>query len=389
MFNRSKKLQRCHSIADLRKLAKKRLPRMAFDYMDGGSDDEVTLYRNSAGFGAWELLPRTLVDVSEIDTRTRVMGQAVDWPVILAPTGLNRLFHHRGELDVAPVAAESGTIYSLSSMSSYDIETVGRATTGPKWFQIYVWKDRSLVREFIQRCRDSGYHALCLTVDLAAFGKRERDLHNGMTMPPKLTFSTMADIAMHPYWWWHVLTTPSMTLANVVGKSGEQNDATSLTAYFHEQMDSSVTWEDMTWMIEEWGGPFAIKGVTCAEDAVKAVETGATGIIVSNHGGRQLDHSPAPIDVLPEIVAAVEGRADVMLDGGVRRGTDVVKALALGASACMIGRPYLYGLGSGGRAGVDRALTILRDEFLLAMKLVGCRSVGELTPDYLRYRGNT
>lgn len=388
MFNADqRRVSRCYSIADLRRVAKRRLPRVIFDYIDGGAEDEVTMRRNSNDFDAWELLPRTLVDVSSIDLRTQILGQEIDFPVILSPTGMNRLFHHRGELDVVPAAAGAGTIYSLSSMASYDIETVGQASDGPKWFQIYVWKDREVVKEFIQRCRDSGYHALCLTVDLAFLGKRERDLRNGMVIPPKLTLGSMLDIALHPYWWWHLMTSPSMTLANVKGKVDVyDDDLSTLAAYANEQLDPSVTWDDMAWMIEQWGGPFCIKGVTCAEDAVRAVEAGVTGIIVSNHGGRQLDHAPAPIDVLPEIVEAVAGRAEVILDGGVRRGSDVVKALALGADACMMGRAYLYGLGAGGRAGVERALELVEDEILRVMGLLGCTSIKDLNASFLRRR---
>ena len=380
-----RRVNRCYSIADLRRAAKRRLPRPMFDYMDGAAEDEVALRNNSAAFGKWQLIPRVLVDVTRIDLTTEVMGQNLELPVVLAPTGMNCLFHHRGELAVVEAAAKAGTIYSLSSMASFDIETVGAASGGPKWFQIYVWKDRSLVKEFIQRCREAGYRGLCLTVDLPALGRRERDLRNGMTIPPRLTPGSLLDIALHPYWWWHMLTSPPMTLANVVGKAGQGlNDVTTLGRYANEQLDPSVTWDDMAWMIEQWGGPFAIKGVACAADAVRAVDAGATGIIISNHGGRQLDQAPAPIEVLREIVEAVGGRAEVILDGGVRRGSDVVKALALGAKVCMIGRGYLYGLGAGGRAGVERALELLRDDIRRTMMLVGCSSVRDLNRDHLR-----
>jgi len=385
MFNSDqRRVSRCHSIADLRRVAKRRLPRVMFDYMDGGAEDEVALYGNCAAFDAWRLIPRVLVDVAEVELGTEIMGQKSELPLVIAPTGMSRLFHYRGEMAVAPAAARAGLIYSLSSMSSFDIEAVGAATSGPKWFQIYVWKDREVIREFIQRCREAGYHALCLTVDVPAFGKRERDLRNGMVIPPRLTPGSLLDITLHPHWWWKLITNKPMTLANVVGKAEQGlNDVTTLTQYAIDQLDQSVTWDDMAWMIEEWGGPFAIKGVACAEDAVRAVETGATGIIISNHGGRQLDQAPAPIEVLPEVVDAVGGRADVILDGGVRRGSDVIKALALGAKACMIGRGYLYGLGAGGEAGVDRALELFRDEITRTLKLVGCTSVAKLTPDYV------
>jgi len=388
MFGSEKRrVSRCYNINDLRRVAKKRLPQPMFDYMDGAAEDEVAVRNNHGVFAGWQLIPRVLVDVTEIDMRTEIMGQPSPLPLVMAPTGMNCLFHHRGELAVAAAAEEAGLIYSLSSMSSFDIETMGAVTPGPKWFQIYVWKDRSVIQEFIERCRSAGYKALCLTVDMPAFGKRERDLRNGMTIPPRFTPGALLDIALHPHWWWHMLTSPPMTLANVVGKAGEGlNDVTSLSGYAADQLDPSVNWDDLAWMIEQWQGPFAVKGIACADDAARAVEAGATGVIISNHGGRQLDQSPAPLEVLPEIAAAVDGRADVILDGGVRRGSDVVKALALGATSCMIGRGYLYGLGAGGQAGVERALEILSDELRRTLALVGCTSVRDLDATCLRRR---
>jgi L-lactate dehydrogenase (cytochrome) len=316
-----------------------------------------------------------------------VLGQAVEWPVLIAPTGTSRLFHHEGERAVVRAAAKFGTIYSLSSMASYNIEEVAATADVPKWYQIYVWKDRAVVKEFIQRCRDAGYKSLCLTVDTPTVGHRERDLRNGMTVPPSLTASSVVDAALHPIWLWHLLTKPRITLANVKGRPGRGVEkAATLAMTAREQMDAGVTWDDLASMVEEWGGPFSIKGVLRPEDAVRAVDAGVRGIIVSNHGGRQLDHAPAAIDVLPEIVDAVRDRGEVILDGGIRRGTDVVKALALGARACMIGRPYLYGLAAGGQAGVERALELLRSEVHLAMMLLGCASVKALNRGYLRTR---
>jgi L-lactate dehydrogenase (cytochrome) len=272
-------------------------------------------------------------------------------------------------------------------MASYNIEEVAATADVPKWYQIYVWKDRAVVKEFIQRCRDAGYKSLCLTVDTPTVGHRERDLRNGMTVPPSLTASSVVDAALHPIWLWHLLTKPRITLANVKGRPGRGVEkAATLAMTAREQMDAGVTWDDLASMVEEWGGPFSIKGVLRPEDAVRAVDAGVRGIIVSNHGGRQLDHAPAAIDVLPEIVDAVRDRGEVILDGGIRRGTDVVKALALGARACMIGRPYLYGLAAGGQAGVERALELLRSEVHLAMMLLGCASVKALNRGYLRTR---
>ena len=379
------KINKCFSIGDLRNLAKARLPKVIFDYIDGGAEDEATLNRNSSGFNNYQLLPETLVDVSSVDLSTKVQGLDLDVPFLIAPTGGNRLFHHLGERAIAPVAEKFGTVYSLSSMSTHNIEQAASFTNSPLWYQIYVWKDRAVVKEFIQRCKASGYHALCLTVDVPEFGQRERDLRNGMTIPPKFTTSSLFDMALHPNWWWNTLTHPPITLANVVDKAGAGlNSATALGQYFQEQLDPSVTWDDMAWMIEEWGGPFLIKGILSPEDAKRAIDTGVSGLIISNHGGRQLDYSAAPIDMLPEIVDAVEGRADIILDGGIRRGTDILKALALGANACMIGRAYLYGLGAGGQAGVERALSLLKSEVERSMKLLGCTKIENLSAKHLR-----
>lgn len=381
-------LQKCHSIADLRSLAQRRLPKVMFDYIDGGAEGEVTLARNNSGFGAWQFIPRALVGTKAVDMTTRVQGSDIALPLVFGPTGGTRLFHHRGELATSAAAAAAHTIFTLSSMATYDIETVGAHTSGDKWFQIYVWKDRSVVREFIQRCKASGYKALCLTVDTAVPGNRERDLRNGFTMPPRFTLASLFDMALHPAWWASVLTTPQITLANVMGKAGVGlNSATSLGQYVNSQMDSSVTWDDMAWMIREWGGPFLIKGILSADDARIAVDIGATGVILSNHGGRQLDHSAAPIDVLPDVVEAVGGRTEIIVDGGIRRGTDVIKALALGATACMMGRPFLYGLAAGGEEGAKRAITLLGNEIRRAMMLLGCPDVKKLDRSYLRRVG--
>jgi L-lactate dehydrogenase (cytochrome) len=385
--NSSSGLASCHTIADLRSLAQRRIPKVMFDYIDGGAEDEVTLLRNCSSFARYELLPHTLVDVSQIDLGTRIQGLDIALPLIFAPTGASRLFHHHGERAVSTVAAEAGTVYALSSMATHDIETIGAHTNGDKWFQIYVWKDRAVVKEFIQRCKASGYKGLCLTVDVPTLGQRERDLRNGMTIPPRFTFASMFDMALHPRWWWHALTGPQITLANVLNKAGiGVNNATALGHYANTQLDASVTWDDMAWMIQEWGGPFMIKGIMTAEDAIRAVDCGVSGVIISNHGGRQLDHAPAPIDMLPEVVAAVGARTEIILDGGIRRGSDVVKALALGADACMMGRAYLYGLAAGGQAGVELALTILRTEIVRTMKLLGCADVKKLDRRYVRER---
>ena len=387
-FSTARRLARSHSIADLRRLAKRRLPRAVFDYADGAAEDEVTARRNEAAFEDYEFLPRVLRDVSSVDLSTTVLGTPVSMPVMLAPTGMTRLFHHDGETAAARAAHRAGVVYTLSSLSTVSIEDLAAASDGPRWFQIYVWKDRGLVREFFDRCRAAGYDALMLTVDMPVLGQRERDLRNGMTIPPSLTLGSALDAALHPSWWWNFLTKPRIGFANVAGKGDAgRGDLTALWTYINTQFDPSVTWRDLEWMIGEWNGSFAVKGVLDPEDAARAASLGARGIVVSNHGGRQLDHSPASLDALPAVVEAVAGRAEVILDGGVRRGTDVAKALALGARACAIGRAYLYGIGAGGEQGVDRALELLRAELRRALALLGCASVGTLGAEHVRRRG--
>ena len=380
----SGRVDKCFSIADLRELAKRRIPAPVFHYMDGAAEDEVTLRQNRTAFEQYQLLPRVLRDVSKVDTSTTILGQPSSLPLVLAPTGMSRLFHYQGEDAVSRAADKVGLIYSLSSMSTFSIEEVAAMTSGPKWFQIYVWRDRELLKSFIERCRAGGYKALCLTVDVPVFGQRERDLRTGVTIPPTLTFRSVLDTLMRPQWLWQYLTSPRLELANVRGHSSVSNDAFVLAEYTNAQFDPSVNWDAAEWMVREWGGDFAIKGIMSKEDALRAVDIGVTAIIVSNHGGRQLDHAPGSLEVLAEIVDAVNGRAEVILDGGVRRGTDIIKALALGARACMIGRSYLYGLGAGGGPGVDRALALLGEEIKRNMALMGVTSIAELDSSCLR-----
>ena len=378
----SRALKRCYNVARLRERAKKRLPAPMFHYIDGAAGDEWTMRQNTSAFDRWELVPRWLVDVSEIDMSTTVFGQKLDVPFFCAPTAMGRLFHHVGEPAVARAAERIGTMYSLSSMSTTSIEEAAEATSGPIMFQVYVFKDRGLNREFVQRCKDSGYHALALTVDVPVAGNRERDVVTGMTIPPKLTLASLFDFAMHPRWVWNYFTSPPLELANV--RDRIKGDVTTLVSFFNDQLDRTVSWDDAALMIEEWGGPFAIKGILSAEDARRAAEIGASAVIVSNHGGRQLDTSPAPIEVLPEIVQAVGDRLEIILEGGVRRGVHVLKALALGATAVSFGRPYLFALGAGGEAGVDQVLEYFRSDLERDMRLLGCRNVKEV--DSVRIR---
>ncbi len=374
----------CHNIDELRSLAARKVPKLLFDFIDGGAEDEVTLRRSSTGFEQYQLVPHNFVDVSEIDISTVVMGRKIAAPLIVSPTGLPKLFHHTGEESLVPAAGLHDIPYTLSSAASTSIEGVGNLSSGPKWFQIYVWKDRAIVRDFIERCKLSGFSALCLTVDVPVTGNRERDVRNGLAMPLKPTLPMVLDMLRKPAWLYHAVRNPTPTLANLLNRVEGNTSSADLARYTEEQLDKSVSWDDAAQMKEQWGGPLAIKGVLRAEDASRAAEMGFDAIIVSNHGGRQLDHAPAPIDVLPEIVAAVDGRAQVILDGGIRRGTDVLKALSLGATACMAGRPYLYGLGAGGRAGVERAMEILKAEIRRDLMLLGCAKVSNLGPQYLR-----
>jgi len=386
MFGRG--VDKCYNIAELRKLARKRMPAPMFHYIDGAADDEWTLRRNTAAFDQYEFMPRALVDVSNIDMSTSLFGQKIDWPFFCSPTALQRLFNHEGERAVARAAHATGTIFSLSSISSTNIEDTAKLTPGPKVFQVYVFKDRSLSREFVQRAKDSKYVALQLTVDVTVSGNRERDIVTGMTVPPKLGLMSLFDIAMKPAWVFRHLTTPKIEVANVAHRPppGSENLG-GIIQYLNNQIDRGVTWKDAEWMIKEWGGPFAIKGIMTAADARRAADIGATAIMVSNHGGRQLDFSPAPLDVLEGIVQAVGDRLEVILDGGVRRGTHVLKALALGARACSAGRPHLYGLGAGGELGATKALSILKTEIARGMALLGVASLREIDSTLVRRVG--
>lgn len=364
---------------DFRPLAKRRLPAPLFHYIDGGADDEWSLWNNTRAFEDHPLMASQLQDVSRIDLRKRVLGMELAMPVVLSPTGMNRLFHHERELAVARAAARAGVCYSLSTMGNSSIEEVAGASDGPKMFQIYIFKDRGLTREFVERARASGYEALCLTVDTPLAGNRERDLRTGMIMPPKFTLAGLASVLRSPHWSWHYLLDHDFRMANVAHRVDALGaGAMSLIDYVNSQFDRALTWDDAAWLAEQWPGPFIIKGLQSPGDARRAVEIGANAIMVSNHGGRQLDSAPAPIDCIAPMRDAVGDGLELIVDGGVRRATHIVKALALGADACSFGRPYLYALAAGGQHGVERMLGLLRNELERTMALLGCRSVAEL-----------
>ena len=374
-------LARCRNIADLRLLARRRAPRMVFDYIDGGADDEITLARNTGRLQAHTLNWSVLRDIAEIDTATTIMGAPCAQPFFITPTAASRLFHHHGECGVARAAAKAGLIYACSTIGSTTVEDIAQATAGPKWFQVYVWKDRGLVREGLARARAAGFTALALTVDVPVAGNRERDPKNEFTIPPRVTPRTAFDVLSHPTWFWHLATSPRIGPANFAGVGGDH--PRGIMGFIDSQFDRSVTWKDAAWLIEEWGGPVAIKGISNAADARECVAVGAAGVWVSNHGGRQLDRAGATIDALPGIVDAVAGKASIIFDGGVRRGTDVLIAIALGATGVAIGRAYLYGLCAGGEAGVARAIEILSTEVRRDMALMGVNRISDLRPAHV------
>jgi L-lactate dehydrogenase (cytochrome) len=375
-------IENAHNIEALRALARKRLPRMVFDYIDGGADDEITLGRNDRRYGDYELNFKSLVDISKIELETTVMGATSKAPIIVTPTAAQRLFNPRaGEAAVARAARKAGLVYCLSTLASTTIEDIARHTDGPKWFQVYVWKDRAIVEKAMERAKAAGFTGLILTVDVPVAGNRERDHLNAFTIPPKINAKTVSQVLARPGYLWDMATTPEILAANWADMD---TGGMGIIQFLDSQFDRTVTWADAKWMKEAWGGPFAIKGIARPDDALRCVHAGADAVWISNHGGRQLDTAPATIDTLADIVAAVDGQAEVILDGGIRRGTDIIKALALGATAVAVGRPYLFGLGAGGQAGVERALDILVSALERDMALVGATRLSDLTPDFVR-----
>ena len=378
---RDRPLTRQGNIWEIREAARRRLPAPLFDFLEGGAEDEWSLRRNIDAYDRWCLLPRTLSDVATINTTTTVLGHKIDWPVMLSPTGMSRIFHPDGEMAIVRAAAKAGTVYTLSTMSSFSMEEIGASTPAPKWFQVYCFRDRELTREFLTRAKAAGYTGLVVTVDVPVPANRERDRRSGMTIPPRLTLGSMTKFAQRPGWVFDYLTGKPPILANVAHKIavGSDGGTVSLPHYVASQFDPSVTWKDVEWMVGQWDGPLIIKGILHPEDAKNAQAIGAKAVIVSNHGGRQLDAASGTLDALPRIADAVGNDIELILDGGIRRGTHVLKALSLGARACMIGRAYLYGLCAGGEAGVGRALTVLREEIRRDMALVGACKVEDVT----------
>ena len=384
------RVSKCNNIADLRRLAKRRLPTPVFHYLDGGADDELSLLRNTRAFDDYELLPSHLSDVSSIDTRSSLFGQDIDWPVMISPTGASKLFHSAGESAVVRAAANFGTIYSLSTLATTSIADAAAGSDGPKMFQVYMFKDRALTSEFIELCKASGYIALCLTVDTPVAGNRERDLVHGFSAAPRSRLRQAISFAQHPGWVARALIRKDLDMVNITrSKAAAQNIDTDIRIFIYEQMDRSLTWKDVEWLRERWDGPLVVKGVLTVDDCRKAADAGATAVMLSNHGGRQLDSSPAPVDCVAAVADALRDRLEIICDGGIRRGNHIVKALALGANACSVGRGYLFGLAAGGQDGVERALTILRTEFERTLALIGCNSVAKLGSDSVQERRGT
>jgi L-lactate dehydrogenase (cytochrome) len=382
---RRRRLARFATIEDVRRIARRRLPRGVFDYIDGGAEDELTLAANSAAYRQVTFSPRVLRDVSEVDISSSLLGRTLAYPLVLAPTGFTRIADPEGELAVARAASRAGLPYTLSTLATRSIEEVAAVGGERLWFQVYTWRDRDLVADLVKRAAAAGYEALCLTVDTAVLGRRERDVRRGFTLPPKVGLSTILDAIVHPGWSWKFLTSEPIVFANVAGQSvGDGTDAISLAEYVGAQFDPALSWDDVDWLRQHWDGPIVIKGIQSVEDAVIAAKRGVEAIAISNHGGRQLDSAPATLELLPSIAEAVADRTEIICDGGVRRGSDIVKALALGANAVMAGRPYLYGLGAAGEPGVDLVLANLAAEMTRTMALIGCTDIDELGPEYLR-----
>ena len=370
-------------IEDLLVLHQRRVPKMFYDYAESGSWTERTFRRNEEAFTEIRLRQRVAKDISQRSVAGTMLGESQRIPVALAPTGLTGMQHANGEILAAQAAEAFGVPFTLSTMSICSLEDVAEHTEKPFWFQLYVMKDRDFIRALIERAKNAGCSALVLTLDLQIIGQRHKDLKNQMTAPPKLTLANLINMATKPRWCAGMLTTRRHSFGNVVGHAKGVENLTSLSAWSAEQLDPSLSWDDVAWVKEQWGGKLILKGIMDAEDAVIAANLGIDAIIVSNHGGRQLDGAPASIEVLPEIVAAVNGACEVWLDGGIRSGQDVFKAKALGADATLIGKAFLNGLGAGGKAGVTQCLEIIEKELDLTMAFCGKTDLGEVRDDVL------
>ena len=382
-------LKKCYNFEDFRILAKKKLPSPIFHYIDGGSDDESTLKRNTESFNDCDLVPNILASVGKPDLSTNIFGRRIDMPIFLSPCAMQRLYHHDGDKASAKAASKFGTFYSMSTMANNTIEEISNLSSGPKLFQLYVHKDKSITDDLIDRCRRSNFDGMCLTVDTLVAGNRERDHRTGFTTPPRLTLKSLLSFAMHPTWVFNYLTHEKFKLANVAKKTDKgTNIAKSVIDYINEQYDPAMNWKDAEYCVKKWNGPFALKGVMSVEDAKRAIDIGCTAIMISNHGGRQLDGSRSPFDQIKAISDAVGDKIEIILDGGVRRGTHVLKALAAGAKACSFGKMFLFSLAAGGQRGVEHLLRTMHDEINRNMVLMGCKNLKELNSSKLIYRNS-
>tara|TARA_B100001287_G_scaffold253856_1_gene236851 strand:+ start:235 stop:1386 length:1152 start_codon:yes stop_codon:yes gene_type:complete len=380
-------LKNCYNFEDFRNLAKKKLPSPIFHYIDGGADDEITLKRNTSAFDDCDLVPNILASVGTPDLSTTVFGRKIDMPIFLSPTAMQRLYHPDGDKASAKAAAKYGTFYSMSTMANNTIEEIANISSGPKLFQLYVHKDKSITDDLIERCKRSNFDGMCLTVDTLVAGNRERDHRTGFTTPPKLTFNSLINFAIKPQWVFNYLTHKKFELSNVVKKTDKgTNIAKSVIEYINEQYDPAMNWKDAEYCVKKWGGPFALKGVMSVDDAKRALDIGCTAIMISNHGGRQLDGSRSPFDQVKAISDAVGDKLEIILDGGIRRGTHVIKALAAGAKACSFGKMFLFSLSAGGQQGVEHLLKIMHDEIYRNMVLMGCKNLNELNNSKIIYR---
>ena len=382
-----RQLKNCHNVDDLRLLAKQRLPGPIFHYIDGAADDEVTYRRNTSAFEDCDLVPNVLAGVENIDMSVTVMGQKLDLPIFCSPTALQRLFHHDGERAVAKAAEKFGTMFGVSALGTVTLKEIGDIISTPKLFQFYFHKDRGLNDAMVERAQAANFSALALTVDTITGGNRERDLYTGFTSPPKLTLKSLLSFAIHPGWALNYFFGEAFELAELKDFVQQgSNVSVSIGDYFANMLDQSMSWSDAEALKTKWGGPFCLKGIMSVADAKKAVDIGADAIMISNHGGRQLDGSRSPFDQISEISDAVGDKIDVILDGGIRRGTHVLKAIAAGAKACSGGRMYLYSLAAAGQPGVEKALGNLKAEIQRDMKLLGVTSISQIDSNMLRYR---
>lgn len=368
-----RRLARALTVKDLARIARRTTPRSVFDYVHGAAEDEVSIARARRAFASVEFEPRVLHDVAEVDTSTTILGTPASLPLIMAPTGFTRMMQHEGEIAVARAAARAGVPYTLSTMGTTSPAELMRAVPGgANWFQLYLWKDRDGTRQLVDEARRGGYDTLVLTVDTPVAGNRLRDARNGLTIPPTLNLKTMWDMAWHPGWWFNVLTTDPIEFASLRSFDGTVSELVG------RMFDPSLKIDDLAWLREQWAGKLVVKGIQSVADAQRVVDAGADALVVSNHGGRQLDRAPTPLRLLPDVAAAVGDRAEIFLDTGILSGADVLAAVALGADACMVGRAYLYGLMAGGERGVDRMLQIMRAEAVRTMQLTGVSTVHEL-----------